>query len=205
MSIKGEDKVSKQWVSVDIKSKGSFMRNNIVAIAIAAMCSGTALADTTPAPPPPATQQPNYGCPGPEYQQFKFWIGEWNVTSTKGGKQAGESKIELLDAGCVIFENWKGASGGTGHSLNVYDQADGKWHQTWIDATGDQVHYIGEFKNGKMEFRADDIATPQKQKMILTMTFEPRADGTVRQSGTQSTDGGKTFAPAFDLIYTRKK
>ena len=56
-----------------------------------------------------------------------------------------------------------------------------------------------------MEFRADDVSTPQKQPVVLTMTFEPRPDGTVRQSGTQSTDGGKTFSPAFDLIYTKKK
>ena len=67
------------------------------------------------------------------------------------------------------------------------------------------MHYIGGWVNGKMEFRADDVATPQKQNVVLTMTFEPRADGTVRQSGTQSTDGGKTFQPSFDLIYTKKK
>jgi hypothetical protein len=179
------------------------MRNIIVATVLAATTSAGASAETTPPPLPAAP--PNYGCPGPEYEQFKFWIGEWRVTTTNGGKFAGDSKIELLDAGCVIFENWKGGSGSSGHSLNVYDQADGKWHQTWIDATGDQVHYIGTWTNGKMEFRADDIATPQKHPVILTMTFEPRADGTVRQSGTQSTDGGKTFAPAFDLIYTKKK
>jgi hypothetical protein len=56
-----------------------------------------------------------------------------------------------------------------------------------------------------MQFRADDVATPQKQNVVLTMTFEPRPDGTIRQSGTMSTDGGKTFQPSFDLVYTRKK
>ena len=105
----------------------------------------------------------------------------------------------------MILESWASARGGSGHSLNVYDQADGKWHQTWIDATGDQVHYIGTWVNGKMEFRADDVATPQKQKVVLTMTFEPRPDGTIRQSGTMSTDGGKTHTTSFDLVYTRKK
>jgi len=179
------------------------MRNIIVAIVMAGAGSGLALAQQTP--PPPANQQPNYGCPGPEYQQFKFWLGEWNVTTTQGGNQAGQNKIELLDAGCVILENWTSASGGSGHSLNVYDQADGKWHQTWIDATGDQVHYIGSWVNGKMEFLSHDVATPQKQNVILTMTFEPRADGAIRQSGTMSTDGGKTSTPSFDLVYTRTK
>src|SRR5689334_18937415 len=106
-------------------------------VAALLLSAGVAAAD---APPPVKQAPPNYGCPGAEYQQFKFWVGEWAVTDVKSGKPAGESKIELLDAGCVILENWKGAFGGSGHSLNVYDQADGKWHQTWIDATGDQVH-----------------------------------------------------------------
>lgn len=180
------------------------MRNIIVASAFVATAS-TVFAANPPAPPPAPQAPPNYGCPGPEYQQFKFWVGEWTVTSTATGKPAGENKIELLAAGCVILESWKSVSGGLGHSINVFDQADGKWHQTWVDATGDQVHYIGAWANGKLEFRADDIATPQKQPAILTMTFEPRSDGTIRQSGTQSIDGGKTFAPAFDLIYTKKK
>lgn len=180
------------------------MRNIIVGAGFIAISSTVALAQGTP-PAQPQSKPPNFGCPGPEYQQFKFWIGEWRVTTTNGGKFAGDSKIELLDAGCVILENWKGGSGNSGHSLNVYDQADGKWHQTWIDATGDQVRYIGTWTSGKMEFRADDVSTPQKQNVILTMTFEPRPDGTVRQSGTTSTDGGKTFTTSFDLIYTRKK
>jgi hypothetical protein len=181
------------------------MRNIIVAIVLAATVS-TAAAE--PAPGPAAQPQqapPNFACPGPEYKQFRFWIGEWHVTQTKNGTPAGDSKIELLDQGCVIFENWTSKSGGSGHSLNVYDQADGKWHQTWIDATGDQVHYIGTWTGTKMEFRAEDISTPQKQRVFMTMTFEPRPDGTIRQSGTLSTDGGKTFAPSFDLIYTKKK
>ena len=182
------------------------MRNIIVAIALAGMGLQSALAETTPTPAPEVVRMPpNFGCPGPEYQAFKFWLGEWRVTTTKGGKFAGDSKVELLAAGCVISESWKRGKSGSGHSLNVYDQADGKWHQTWIDATGDQVHYIGAWTNGKMEFRADDVSTPLKQPVVLTMTFEPRPDGTVRQSGMQSTDGGKTFAPAFDLIYTKRK
>lgn len=181
------------------------MRNIIVAVSLVTLSSGVGFAETSPQPPPPAAQQPNYGCPGPEYQQFKFWLGEWTVATTDGGHKAGESKVELLASGCVLFESWMGRGGGTGHSINVYDQADGKWHQTWVGSTGDQVHYIGTFTGGKIEFRADDVSTPQKQPVVLTMTFEPKPDGTVRQSGTISTDGGKTFKPSFDLTYTKKK
>lgn len=147
---------------------------------------------------------PNYGCPGAEYRQFKFWIGDWEVVSAVGNKVAGESSIQSLDAGCVIFESWNGASGGSGHSINVFDQADGLWHQTWVDSTGDQVHYIGKWTGSRLEFRSDDIATPQKTPVVLTMTFEPLSNGDVRQTGTLSNDGGHTFQPSFDLIYKRK-
>lgn len=153
-----------------------------------------------------ATQAPpNYGCPGPEYQQFAFWVGDWDVVTTTGGNTAGKSHIERLAEGCIIFESWTGAQGGTGNSINVYDQADGKWHQTWVDSTGDQVHYIGKWTGSRLELRADDISTPQKKPVVLTMTFEPLPNGDVRQSGTQSTDGGKTFQPSFDLTYKRRK
>lgn len=171
-------------------------RTSIAALLIAS--SSMALA--APAAPPP-----NFGCPASDYRQFDFWVGKWTVTKTQGGQAAGSNEIVLLDKGCVLFENWTSASGGSGHSINVFDQADGKWHQTWVDATGDQVHYVGAFKDGKMQFTSDDVATPQRSPVKLTMTFEPRPDGTVRQSGTMSTDGGKTFQPAFDLIYTRVK
>ena len=172
------------------------IRHKIVAALVCLSISTGAWAQGAP---------PNYGCPGAEYQQFKFWVGEWDVTTTADGKPAGQSKIELLGADCIIFENWKGANGGSGHSINVYDLADGKWHQTWVDATGDQVRYTGTWTGSKPDMRAEDISTPQKRNVIVTMSFEPQANGTVRQSGTQSVDGGKTFQPSFDLIYTKKK
>ncbi|MBI1211575.1 MAG: hypothetical protein GC190_08945 [Alphaproteobacteria bacterium] len=127
------------------------------------------------------------------------------MTSAATGQPAGSSEVTLLDRGCAILESWTGSNGGTGHSLNVYDQADGKWHQTWVGTTGNQVHYVGALKDGAMQLASDDVSTPQMAPVKLTMTFEPRPDGTVRQSGTISTDGGKTFQPSFDLIYSPAK
>jgi hypothetical protein len=165
-------------------------------------CASSALAAPPATPPAPP---PGYGCPNAEYRQFDFWVGKWTVTKTKDGTPAGSSEVVLLDKGCSLLENWTSVQGGSGHSINVFDQADGKWHQTWVDMTGDQVHYIGVWKDGALRYAADDVSTPQRATVKMTMTFEPRPDGTVRQSGTLSTDGGKTFQPSFDLIYTRVK
>ena len=70
----------------------------------------------------------------PEYRQFDFWIGEWDVQA--GGKQAGTNSVQLILGECVIFENWTGAGGTAGKSFNIYNAAKGKWQQTWVDSSG---------------------------------------------------------------------
>jgi hypothetical protein len=175
----------------------------VLSVSLAVLGCSFALAQTAPAPAGPPAPPPNLDCPGAEYDQFNFMVGEWVAGPTSGDKRPAKSRWDSLHTGCSILENWMPQSGQNGYSINYYDQADKKWHQHWVDAAGDAVHYIGEWKNGKMEFRAEDVSTPSMDKVVLTMTFEPKADGSVRQSGTMSTDGGKTYQPSFDLTYQR--
>lgn len=161
-----------------------------------------AFADAAPPANPPVPPQ---GCVAPEYRQFDFMAGEWAVGPTGQSAAPSRARWDIQGKGCSIQENWFPKNGNNGNSINYYDAADKKWHQHWIGADGDAVHYVGEWTGGKMQFRAEDISTPQMTKAVLTMTFEPMADGSVRQSGTQSTDGGKTFQPAWDLTYRKAK
>jgi len=46
---------------------------------------------------------------------------------------------------------------------------------------------------------------PQGVPMLIHMMFTPLDANTVRQFGETSTDGGKTWAMSFDLMYHRKK
>src|SRR4029453_11093809 len=41
----------------------------------------------------------------PEYHQFDFWLGEWDVMSP-GAPGPVHSRIERLLDGCIIQENW---------------------------------------------------------------------------------------------------
>ena len=59
-------------------------------------------------PPAPATKP----CSAPPYRQFDFWIGDWDVFSPDG-KLAGHNRVESIEGGCGIQENWTGAGGGT--------------------------------------------------------------------------------------------
>ena len=51
------------------------------------------------------------------------------------GVTVGSSSIQLILGSCVIFENWK-TPVSSGKSFNIFNAADGKWHQTWVDDNG---------------------------------------------------------------------
>ena len=138
----------------------------------------------------------------PEFRQFDFWIGEWEA-KTPQGQVGGTSSVQLILGQCIIFENWTGSSGTNGKSFNIYDANDEKWHQTWVDDKGTFTHYVGGLQDGKMVVVADTIIAGKKT--LAKMTFSKLPNGDVRQFGENSTDDGKTWVTAFDLIYSRKK
>ena len=138
----------------------------------------------------------------PEFRQFDFWIGEWDVKNPQG-VPSGTSSVQLILGQCTIFENWTSGSGSSGKSFNIYDTKDKKWHQTWVDDKGTFAHYIGGFQDGKMVITADMVAGGKRS--LAKMTFSKLPNGDVRQFGENSADDGKTWTTSFDLTYSRKK
>jgi hypothetical protein len=149
------------------------------------------------------TQPPAKPCGAkPEYRQFDFWIGEWDVQA--GGKQVGTNSVQLILSDCVIFENWTGARGMTGKSFNIYNAAKGKWQQTWVDSTGNVLELYGEFKDGAMRLTGEKHG-PKGGKIIDRITFFPLEGGRVRQLWESSQDEGKTWNTVFDGLYIKNK
>jgi hypothetical protein len=139
----------------------------------------------------------------PQYGQFNFWVGEWEVR-TPQGQLAGTNSVQRIDNDCVIFENWTGAGGGTGKSINFYDAAAGKWRQVWVGGTGFVLDLAGEYKDGAMRYEgktagSSGVVTHHK------LTFFNLGPDKVRQLWEQSTDDGKNWYVAFDGMYIRKK
>jgi hypothetical protein len=170
-------------------------------IAAAAALSQGAQAQTPAPAPAPAPA----ACQGPEYRQFDFWIGVWDVFGPKGAK-VGDSRIELFGNGCALLENWSGGSGFSGKSLNMYDAADKQWHQAWVDSSGSRLMLDGGLVDGKMVLAADAADPARPGKMIRQrITWTPNADGSVRQLWESSIDAGKTWTVAFDGKYVKRK
>lgn len=138
----------------------------------------------------------------PESRQFDFWIGEWDVIN-QAGKPAGTSKIESIAASAGLLENWTGATGYTGRSLNAYNAARKQWQQYWVGSDGSVLELRGGLVNGSMILTGEHLVGGQIRTERITWT--PNVDGTVRQHWEQSADEGKTWTTAFDGLYRKKK
>ena len=142
-------------------------------------------------------------CASSEYRQFDFWIGDWMVT-TPDGEVAGHNTIESIMDGCALRENWTGAKGNRGTSLNIYSARDGLWRQTWIDEQGTFLQIQGGLKDGSIEMEGEMIGRDGKP-VTHRIAWTPRKDGTVQQLWSVSTDGGETWKVVFDGTYTSSK
>jgi tetratricopeptide (TPR) repeat protein len=138
-----------------------------------------------------------------ESHLFDFWIGEWDVTGPQG-QPAGKSSVQQILSQCVLFENWTDRQGGQGKSFNAFNVDYDMWQQFWTDQYGRVTEYRESERTPEhgLRFLAHQGA-PQHQTLIR-MTFTPIDRNTVRQFGEISSDGGKTWATSFDLMYHRR-
>lgn len=163
----------------------------IIAVLLAAAGSG---AQDTPPPAPCADM--------PQFAAFDFWVGEWDV-HTRDGTYAGHNRIAKAENGCVIVEQWAGASGGTGMSINYLEHSSGQWVQIWNAAGGTQIDIRGGLTDdgmllvGKIHYVANSTTADFRG------LWTPLDDGRVRQFFEQSNDGGETWVPWFEGFYTR--
>ena len=169
-----------------------------VAATIAMLTAWTLGAQT-----PAAAAQSAAPCSAREYRLFDFWIGNWDVYE-RDGKIAGHNRVERIEGGCGLQENWTGAGGGTGRSINTYSPADKQWHQYWLSSSGGILNLAGTFEGDTLTLRGAS-AGAGGQTIENRLQFTRNSDGSVRQFWQQSRDAGRTWTVAFDGKYVRVK
>ena len=117
------------------------------------------------------------------------------------GSTLGENSIRRILNGCVLQENWRGAVAGVGTSHNIYDRSTGRWHQTWVDASGNLLQLDGGLRDGNMVLEGKTLGPSGPVRHRISWT--PRDDGTVRQLWESSGDGER-WQVTFDGVYRRK-
>ncbi len=137
-----------------------------------------------------------------ESHQFDFWLGEWQVIRPDG-QPAGTSRIESIAGGCGLLENWTGAAGGNGKSLNAWNSVRKQWQQFWIGNDGSVLETAGGLDaQGRMVLTGEH-ATSAGARVLERITWTPNPDGSIRQLWDQSTDAGQTWRVVFDGRYVR--
>jgi hypothetical protein len=148
-------------------------------------------------------------CATPEYRQFDFWLGDWDVVPSGAPSDAGgrpsRNTISAGHGGCAILEHWRAASGGTGQSINAFDRSSGLWHQTWIDSSGSLNRYSGGLSGGNMVFHGwmPAPASPNV-RLRVRLTFFNLGAGKVRQLSERLNADG-SWSVNYDLLYTRRQ
>ena len=167
------------------------------ASALAQDVSDQAAAATPPAPPFPCEEQE-------EFAEFDFWVGSWDV-HTADGTYAGSNVISREQRNCVLFENWTGAAGSTGFSINYLDKITNEWVQSWHAASGYQIIIRGGLTPDGMLLEGTIHYIGNATTLPFRALWTPLPDGRVRQFFEQSTDAGETWATWFEGFYTWKQ
>jgi hypothetical protein len=143
-------------------------------------------------------------CRSAEYRKFDFWVGDWDVHAPKGGPTVGHNLVTLEQQGCLLVEHWTSSTGGqTGTSFNYYDVRDKKWHQLYLDNSGNAGAFpamAGDLVDGKMVLITDETKSP-----VSRWTWYVLEPGKVRQMAERSTDGEKTWSTVWDSVYVKKQ
>ena len=138
------------------------------------------------------------------HHQFDFWLGTWEVTNAQGNV-AGINRISSILGGCALPEEWQSSGGPySGKSLNICDDANDKWHQTWVHNGGLLLELDGGLVDGSMVMRGHRPGQTGEQ-VLHRITWEPLEGGDVRQTWDTSGDDGQTWTQQFNGLYTRKE
>lgn len=158
-------------------------------------CSGIALAAPPPISPP---------CSAAEYRQLDFWIGDWDTfeADSPDGPSIARARVGTIAQGCGIHELYEQKDGLIGDSILSYDPVRKQWQQTWVTNRGSLMVLWGNFKDGALVLEGESHLH-DGTSVMQRITWKAQGKG-VRESAVLSKDGGKTWLPAFDVLFLKR-
>jgi hypothetical protein len=156
-----------------------------------------ALGTSAPANPAP-------GCSVPEYRQLDFWLGDWDTFDPGDSNTSiARAHVDLIAAGCAVHELYEQTDGLIGDSILSFDPVRKLWQQTWVTNRGALMVITGRFKDGVLSLEGEMHLSNGKSP-LQRITWKAEGSG-VRESSVISKDGGKTWEPAFDVLFQKHR
>lgn len=153
-------------------------------------------------PPNAAASRPN--CDGiAQYHQLDFWIGDWDTfeSGNLAGASVARTHVTGIAEGCAIHELYEQSDGLVGDSILSYDPARKQWQQTWVTNRGSIMVIFGNF-TGETLVLQGEVHLKNGSSVLQRIRWKAEQDG-VREWADVSKDGGKTWAPAFDVLFRK--
>lgn len=143
-------------------------------------------------------------CATPEHRQFDFWIGDWDTfeMGALGGPSIARARIESVADGCALHERYEQTDGLVGESLLSYDPVRKHWQQTWITNRGALMVIVGNVEDGALVLEGD-VHLKDGSTVLQRITWKAERAG-VRETAVLSKDRGKTWSPAFDVLFRKR-
>ncbi len=173
------------------------MPRSFPAIALSVLASAASTAATVPVISP--------GCNAAEYHQLDFWIDDWDTFESDNpkGPSVARAHVDRIAQGCGLHELYEQDDGLIGDSILSYDAVRKQWQQTWITNRGSLMAIAGNFKDGKLVLEGE-VHRPNGEVALQRISWKAEGDG-VRESALISKDQGKTWSPAFDVLFLKHK
>ena len=139
------------------------------------------------------------------FNDFDFWLGEWNVYSNDEKRVLqGTNSISKHHNNCLVTENWTSQQGGTGSSMNYYDPVEDQWRQLWV-ADGYSIDYTGGLDgDGSMALSGKINYYKSGKSQAFRGRWTLNADGSVRQFFEQQDPETGEWTVWFDGLYVRR-
>lgn len=180
-----------------MKVPALFESGKVPVLAAALLITGSGVSGQTTTGQP-GSEETAERCRGAAHRAFDFWVGSWNVRNSEG-ELLGRNEIRRVAHGCALLENWRGAGGGQGMSINTYDSELGKWTQRWV-GDGATLWLEGGVEKGRMVLAGTrNTSDGDVQDRI---TWAPMPDGGLSQVWEISTDGGENWQSVFVGYYS---
>src|SRR5579872_4514247 len=142
-------------------------------------------------------------CPAPEYHQLDFWLGDWDTqdADSKDTTSVARTHVDPIAAGCAVHELYEQTDGLIGDSILSYDPVRKQWQQTWVTNRGSIMAIYANFKDGTL-FLEGEMHLRDGKMIQQRITWKAEGKG-VRESAVLSKDGGKTWEPAFNVLFVK--
>ncbi len=142
------------------------------------------------------------GCSAADYRQLDFWLGDWDAyDASDPGTAIARTHVDLIAAGCAVHELYEQTDGLIGDSILSFDAAGKRWQQTWVTNRGSLMVITGRFSNGAVTLEGE-MHTGDGGSLLQRITW--KAEGSdVRETAVMSKDGGKSWTPAFDVLFRK--